>query len=344
MLSTDKNILEEKSPVHTRMKEYAAAFGVLYILLISKRETIHTSDIVREFGNLQIHTISFWKALFWQPSFEVDVVTAQDPFEIGLIGFRISRRLHIPLQLQIHTDLFSFYFTKESLLNKLRVMIARRLIPKARNIRVVSRRIKESLRSAFPRLAVPIFVLPVYIDAQQYTEHRTSAGLRAHYPQFEKILLMVSRMVREKNIGLAIEALPLVLEQFPKTALVIVGDGPERRMLEEKARQQKVGDHVIFEQWTAGVAGYYADADLFLHTSFYEGYGMVFIEAAMFGLPIVSTDVGIAKEVGAHIVGYTPREVAKGVTSLLQYPQKSHAPVLPSKKEYLDDYVRGLSE
>ena len=65
----------------------------------------------------------------------IDVVTTQDPFECGLAGFLIARIFRARLHIQIHTDVMSPYFANESTLNRVRVLIAKFLIPRASGIR-----------------------------------------------------------------------------------------------------------------------------------------------------------------------------------------------------------------
>src|SRR6185436_5341871 len=95
-------------------------------------------------------------------------ISAQDPFESGLAAYRIAKQTGTKLHLQVHTDLESPYFRKHSLLNRMRVILAHYLLPKADGIRVVSSRIKDSLLSTlhFP-LSTSLCVLPVFVDTDK---------------------------------------------------------------------------------------------------------------------------------------------------------------------------------
>jgi len=343
MLSTDQKILEEGSGVRARMLEYAGIFEQLDILLIIKRGARSVELRAREVQNLRIHTVSFWRAFMWTPGVHIDVVTTQDPFEIGLIGFQIAQKLNARLQLQIHTDFLSSHFTKFSLLNKVRRVIARFLLPRADSIRVVSNRIRASLQASSFKPRAPIYVLPVFVDLEKIKNSEIITDLHKKYPQFEKIILMLSRLTKEKNVGLAIEAISEVITRNPKIGLVIVGEGPERVALEAQSLKLGVADTIIFEPWTNDVASYYKTADLFLNTSWYEGYGMVYIEAATCDLPIVSTNVGVAREVGASLVGWDRNSITEGVQTALAHPQLPKLPHLLSKSEYLTRYKQSLS-
>jgi glycosyltransferase involved in cell wall biosynthesis len=159
------------------------------------------------------------------------VIDAQDPFECGLAAYRISRRKKIPLHIQIHTDLFSPYFKSFSFLNSLRVMIAKHILRRASAVRVVSQRIKNSLIQV-GRISIPeskITVLPIYTDIERYGNAQASFDLKQKYPQWSFIIVAVGRFSEEKNFGLAIRILKRLLKNYPKTGLVIVGDGPMKK-------------------------------------------------------------------------------------------------------------------
>jgi len=62
-------------------------------------------------------------------------------------------------------------------------------------------------------------------------------------------------------------------------------------------KKLKIDKSVVFEPWQNDLISYYKTANLFLVTSNYEGYGMTIVEAIASHCPVVSTDVGIAKEI-----------------------------------------------
>ena len=109
--------------------------------------------------------------------------------------------------------------------------------------------------------------------------------------------MMVSRLTSEKNIGLAINAMAEVVKKHPKTGLIIVGDGPERQNLESRIRNLELQKNIKMDGWQDSVAQYYKDADIFLLTSLYEGWGMSAVEAMRYGAAVAMTDVGLAGEV-----------------------------------------------
>jgi glycosyltransferase involved in cell wall biosynthesis len=235
------------------------------------------------------------------------LITTQDPFETGTVGVRLKRVFEIPLQMQIHTDFLSRHFWKESWKNKMRVLMAERNLKQADCVRVVSERVKKSVEKA-KLLAkhVTMTVLPIYIDIAKKTtlsifadvkrsdEQNVILDLHREYPNHDFVVLMASRLSKEKNIPMALSAMARVVKKHPEALLVIIGDGPEKENLEKLSKS--VRENVVFLPWTKDLDLYYETADLFLLTSNYEGYGRTVIEAQAHGLPVLMTDVGCAGE------------------------------------------------
>jgi len=225
-------------------------------------------------------------------------ITTQDPFESGIVGAVLSRRFKIPFQVQIHTDFLSSYFKKESLLNHARVVISRFVLPRASCVRVVSKRIVTSLKNNNFTLSPNVHVLPVLVGEDgEKKEEKSSFDLHKKYGKFKTIILVVSRLEKEKNIVLALDALSIVLKNEKEVGMVIVGEGREKENLAQRAQNLGIEENVIFEGWKNDLAPYYKSADIFLNTSHYEGYGMTLAEAAINGLPTVTSDVGLVGEI-----------------------------------------------
>ena len=303
MISTDRKIFDEKSVVHARMAEYGTLARRLDIIVFTTGASGFSDiEIAPNTFAHPTNSRSRWRYISdalrlgkkIMAEDRIDLVTAQDPFETGLVGRRLTKHTTTRLQLQIHTDIFNQHFIHRSLINKIRVRMARSLIPQADCVRVVGAHISDSLATAGVSCKKPIQVLPIFVDREQF-RNTDGEAVRARFPQFDRIVLMVSRLESEKNISLALRVFKRVLAEYPKAGLVIVGEGSDRDILEKKADRDGLRGHVVLEGSHDDIAPYYAGADVFLHTSNYEGYGMVLVEAALSSCPIVSTSVGITR-------------------------------------------------
>ncbi len=266
-----------------------------------------------------------------------DVVTVQDPFETGLVGWFIARLRRAAFHVQVHTDFRSPAFRTHSLVNRIRVRIAGFVIRRADRIRVVSERIKDSIE-AMHATNVSITVLPIYVDIEHFKKARSGA-IAGRFSKFSKRLLVVARLEKEKDVERAIDALAKTPQDI---CLIIVGEGSRKKKLEKQAGMLGVAGRVFFEgaqdPWP-----YYALADLVLVPSKFEGYGLVIVEALAAEKPVLATDVGVAREAGAFIT--SPENFADAVVGwiengqqigvLLGYPYQSF-------DEYADAYAADI--
>lgn len=266
------------------------------------------------------------------------VVSAQDPFETGLLAWVISCMTGAALHVQIHTDVFSPAFRSSSVLNRFRVVLARFVLGRAARIRVVSDRIRLSLAPL--HLAVPISVIPIFADIRPYSGSDIEA-LRERFASFSHRFLIVSRLEAEKGVGMALASFA---RAAPVSAcLIVVGSGSVEADLKRQAGSLGVSSRVFFEG-TQDPAAYYALADLVLVPSRYEGYGLVVVEALAAGKPVLATDVGIAREAGAIIA--SEASYADAIRAWVESGERAghlrlrtHA----SFEEYVRDYCADIS-
>ncbi|MEI6296031.1 MAG: glycosyltransferase [bacterium] len=365
-IGSDMKIFEEGSDANRRMKEYGTLANRLDIAVYngnifmgSEDDAYKVSSNVFAYPRALWGLFSLFKIRTWRLSFvlnhKIDLVSPQDPFVFGFLGYAIARWLGVPLQLQVHTDLLSPYFRKESLKNRIYVFIAKYLLPRANGIRVVSNKIKESIVKEI-KLKVEPEVLPIWINTETTKISQVKTDLRKKYPQFENIILMASRITVEKNISMAIEVVGNIIKKFNKTGLIIVGEGPLKKKFEEEVLNFGLEKNVIFEPWSDDLPSYYRTADIFLNTSNYEGYGRTIVEALAVGTPVITTDVGCAEEViqnkkNGYIIPVNGKDELldclnefigdKKIKEEMKKAVKDIGLKLMSKNEYLDGYLKG---
>src|SRR5207244_1930676 len=97
----------------------------------------------------------------------------------------------------------------------------------------------------------------------------------------------LARLSPEKGLDTLIEALDLLRG----VELILVGDGPERRSLEQLARELGVADRVTFSGWRDDARSALSQLDVVVLPSRSEGLPLVIIEAMLAELPVVATNV-----------------------------------------------------
>lgn len=332
MISTDRSIFQEGSAVRARQAEYAKGWGEVHIIVFDPRSELGSRETVIA-PNCWAYSTRSWTRFkypfdamrlgrFLIEKRGITDITCQDPFLTAMAGVALKKQFpQLKLEIQVHTDIGSPNFTY-TLGNKIRKFLALNYLPKADHIRVVSERIRKWIQDSRFRINdSDIEVRPIFVDTEQIKAAPIipAADLRRKYPQFEKIVLMASRLEREKNVKVAIEAWVKVVEKIPKASLIIVGSGSELATLKVLASKLNLKAVVIFENWAdqAMLYSYYKTADLFLNTSLFEGYGMTLVEAHTAGCKVVSTDVGVAREVGAMVTESLPGALAQAIITTL---------------------------
>jgi len=111
------------------------------------------------------------------------------------------------------------------------------------------------------------------------------------------VILMVGRLVWDKCQWYGLRAFEIVKCEFPDLKLVIVGDGEMRDYLHEIARNSLFYNDIIFLGFKDNPFKYMKNSTILLHTSPYEGFGNIFIEAMACSLPIVSVDCISSREI-----------------------------------------------
>ena len=128
------------------------------------------------------------------------------------------------------------------------------------------------------------------IDLGRFSPRWRDAGLRASIGADDDtpVLLLVSRLVKEKNLADLVAAEKILRERGATHKLVFVGDGPMRGELERALPHAHFAGHQTGE----ALARWYASGDAFVFPSTTETFGNVILEAAASGLPAVVVDAG----------------------------------------------------
>ena len=140
----------------------------------------------------------------------------------------------------------------------------------------------------------PVHVVPSGIALEQHKQRITEKERKRRrrelgIPEDALVLLNLGRLGTEKNLTEVVEFFAMARSQNSKLILLIVGDGPARKELEETAHRLAVKDFVIFTGMVAPeeVHAFYQLGDVFVSASTSETQGLTYVEAAANGLPLL---------------------------------------------------------
>ncbi len=200
----------------------------------------------------------------------------------------------------------------------------------AASIISVSHYTEERMVKEIPELRDKVVVIAPTVDSERFTIAEKSAALIAsHNLAGKKIVLTVARLSKEegyKGYDKVIRAFPKILAAVPNAHYVIVGNGSDRERMEELVNNLKLEHSVTFAGRVTDevLPDYYNLADVFAMPSKGEGFGIVFIEAAACGIPVIagnqdgSVDAALNGELGLLINPDSIEEIEQAIIEVLR--------------------------
>ncbi len=173
---------------------------------------------------------------------------------------------------------------------------------------------------------------PQNVSKEQISKIREKYGIKDD----ELMILFLGRLVAVKGVDKLIMALPHILQKLPKVKLVVVGVGDQQEYLMNLTKTIRLEAFVKFcfdfipeEERIA----HYAACDLAVFPSYYEPFGIVALEAMSMEKPVVVGAAGVSgmreiviccgdEQCGYHIDPNNPTDIAWGVVSALENPEK----------------------
>jgi glycosyltransferase involved in cell wall biosynthesis len=174
---------------------------------------------------------------------------------------------------------------------------------------------------------------PQECQKQDVQRIRENCGIPADW----NMILFLGRLTWVKSVKNLVQAMPMVLEEFPKTKLVILGKGEEQSDIVETSNRLGIKDKVVYRFDFVPEDErilYYAASDLCVFPSVYEPFGIVSLEAMSMAKPVVVGArgvVGFREQVissgptqnGVHINGEDPADIAWGIKEVLKDPKRA---------------------
>jgi N-acetyl-alpha-D-glucosaminyl L-malate synthase BshA len=164
-------------------------------------------------------------------------------------------------------------------------------IERSDGLTAVSEYLRQETYRAFGCTACAVDVIPNFVDPKVYDRKAYQPLLREQVNGNRKIIMHVSNFRPVKRVRDIVRTFARIDREVP-SALVMVGDGPERVTAEQEARDLGVHEHVFFLGKLESVAPLLASADLFLLPSESESFGLSALEALACGVPVVASNVG----------------------------------------------------
>lgn len=224
-----------------------------------------------------------------------------------------------------------------------RTWVMKRVLRGAKTVFVNSQFVAEEVKRVDGSLH-PVVVTPG-VETLTFPE-RSIARERRSVSADDFLLLCVARLVPRKGVDRAIE----LLAHLPShVRLVVVGNGSDRERLKMLAEPFGARVQFVFESTDEERNEWYAAADLFLflpkeEVTDVEGFGIVCLEAAAAGLPVIVARSGGATETVVHnVTGFVvdatqPHQVVHGIQRLMNDPERAQRMGEAGRRRVLQDF------
>ena len=237
-----------------------------------------------------------------------DVVHVQVSDPIGLSVVWYARRRGIPVvttehnQPDVFTDPLKVPGVVKKPVNYLLTSYFRNRQSKSDFVTMPTEQaIKDLIWSRGKGFPVPVAAVSNGVDLADFKPGKVPEKIYHKYnlPNDRPVALYVGRVDPEKKVGVVIDAFKEAHKKVPKALLVIVGDGVDKVRLMQQVKRGKLSDDVRFlgRVLPPDLYELYRVGDVFVTASEIETQGIVLIEAAACGLPLIAVDAGAVGEV-----------------------------------------------
>lgn len=216
---------------------------------------------------------------------KIEILHSHDPFVLGFRALKMQKEFSLPHVHTYHTLLVEYrhYIPKPFTPSKKMVAdFSGWFCNMVNSVIAPTEEIKKELLSYGVKRR--IYVIPTGIDTETFSKPRRNIRKKLNL-EGKKVLLYVGRLAKEKNVYFLLE----VMKKMEKNVvLLMVGGGPEKEKLEEKAREE--GLNIIFTGYVPReeLVDYYHAADVFVFSSLTETQGLVVLESLSAGTPVVA--------------------------------------------------------
>jgi len=230
---------------------------------------------------------------------KIDIIHAHWSFPQGLIGLFYNCIYNIPYVVTIHgSDIYSLKHPIFAYLNRLVLRRAAACTVNSEETGRITKRL-SGLKN--------IQTVPMGIDTRLFNNKKTRPLSNSDCTG-NRYILFAGRLIDWKGVDFLLMAIPIILNKFPKTTIRIVGNGPERLRLKQKASDLGIENNVLFLGQIPHnkLVDYYSTADVFVLPSYKkesgetEGLGVVLLEAMACGVPVVGSNVGGIPSIVKH--------------------------------------------
>lgn len=272
--------------------------------------------------------------------FKFDIIHSHVALPDGYAGMKLAQEYQKPLIITVHgQDIQQTIFKNERCKKKIEEVInySKKTIAVSNKLKEISKKRLEVSSDKIQVISNGINIDGIYSKSDIVTSKLEN----------KKIILSVSNLIKIKGIDYNLKAIAKLKSKYPEIIYLIIGDGLERKNLENLAKNLNITNNVKFlGQLSHDKAiGYMSICDIFLLPSWNEAFGVVYIEAMAYGKPVIACKGegidGIVRheETGLLVKSKSIDSVVDAIDFLLFNPKKAKEIGERAKKIVLENYT-----
>lgn len=225
--------------------------------------------------------------------YNLPVVASLHGTSIDEIKTKLRLGLDLRSKVGLIKNIFSYFFRDGFFLSKCNAIIA------------TSDRQIEVIQKYYPVKRDNIHLVYNGIEEELFKAQAANNELqqKLNLGQAEKVILCVARLKKEKGIQNILSVFPDILKEFPKTRLLVIGDGEYRHELENMSMNLGIKQNVLFlgKMSYESLSQYFNLCDIFINSTVREnGYDLTILQGMACGKPVVVSDIGSVFSVIEH--------------------------------------------
>lgn len=301
MFGTDASVFDPKSDSALRMQEYTKLHSHVHIITSARdsqgRFVIPLSEKVSVYpskNSIKLVALlgMYRRARSVMREYGVRCVMSQDPFALGLVAYLLAREFRGAFSVGIYgMDINDLFFRRESIVQRLQMLIAPFVMRHADAIQTDG---PETIEPLQRRYGEKIFFKPMFPSNTHDLEN-----IERVIPVAPLRVLFIGRFSLQKNPDLLAQVIVSSAREFgEKIHFTLVGAGVLKAGLLETIRIHGVEKNITDAGTLSReqIVVMYSMHHLLILTSYDEGFPRVFMEAAIAGMPVITTAVGGVKD------------------------------------------------
>ncbi|MAZ56410.1 hypothetical protein CL653_01325 [bacterium] len=305
-VTNEENIATVNSLEHSYYLALAKVFDEVHIIL--PLQSRGKEKIVRLTDNVWVYSIcSPYLFLLKRKALQIvkdnltfngvvrpDLVVSRDPFLSGAVGRFVAKKIQRPWQVHVLVNPFNLLWLQKDKRNIELQRIANKVLKKARSIRTGSETIFNTLKGRY-RKDIDIKILPHYYNLNAYKDSAVVFDVHERYSQYKFIMLAEGELTADSALHDVITAARFFMTS-PKIGLIVLADGPAKKLFEEKLKILGLTKNVAFVGDKSDLVSFYKTADLFIEAGISPVSEEHILRAVGAELPIVAYQTDIRSD------------------------------------------------